>query len=183
MSHALANQYAKAMLDVVSQPGSTVKPEEVTGQIASFAEVLDGSQDLRTALLSPALSSETKEKIIGRLAGPANLGRETQRFLAVVARKRRLNLLKEMQSAFQSLLDERNGVLRARVTSAAEIGGEQKTNLEAKLRQISGKNVTCEYQVDGALLGGVSVQMGAKVYDGSILGQMEALQRRLAAEL
>ncbi len=183
MSLELANQYAKAMLEVVSQPGSTVKPEEVAAQLASFQELLDSSQDLRTALLSPVLSPESKERIIARLAGPVRWGGRHSRFLSVVARKRRLSLLREMQSAFQSLLDERNGVVRAKVTSAAGIGDGQRAALETRLRAVSGKAVVCDYRVDPALLGGVSVQMGAKVYDGSVLGQMEALQRRLAAEL
>lgn len=181
MSIALANQYAKALLDVVSQPTSSVKPEDVIGQMRVFEEALKGSQDLRTALLSPALSHDSKERVIARLAGPLSLAREMQRFLAVVARKRRLNLLAEMRVAFQALLDEKEGIARAVVRSAAEIDGGLRVQLETKLAQISGRRVACEYSVDPSLIGGVSVQMGAKVYDGSILGQMDALERRLAA--
>lgn len=181
MSLALANQYAKALLDVVSKPASRVKPEEVTAQMRDFEETLRGSQDLRTALLSPALSHDTKERIIARLAPSLALGSEVQRFLSVVARKRRLNLLGEMRAAFQALLDERDGIARAQVLSAAEIAGDLRLKLESKLAQISGRRVACEYSVDPSLIGGVSVQMGAKLYDGSILGQMEALERRLAA--
>lgn len=180
MSLALANQYAKALLEVVSKASSSVKPEDVPALLASFHEVVESSQDLRTALLSPALAHTTKEKIIGRLAEPLGLAREVVRFLGVVARKRRLQLLPEMRSSFQSLLDEREGITRASVAAPAELSTDQRVRLEQTLARISGKAVRCDYQVDPSLLGGVSVKIGSKVYDGSILGRMEELRRRLS---
>ena len=55
---------------------------------------------------------------------------------------------------------------------------------EAILRTISeltGKKVKPAYSVDPELLGGVIVNIGSKVYDGSVRGQLAALGRRLGA--
>ena len=48
-----------------------------------------------------------------------------------------------------------------------------------KISQLTGKNVRPSYTVDPELLGGVVVNVGSKVYDGSVRGQLAAIGRRL----
>jgi F-type H+-transporting ATPase subunit delta len=78
-------------------------------------------------------------------------------------------------------IDARLGVARAKVSSALGLSDEQRSKLSQDLRRITGKEVHCEFAVDPSLLGGVSVQIGSKVYDGSVKGQLEAMRRQLSA--
>jgi F-type H+-transporting ATPase subunit delta len=181
MSLAIANQYAKALLDVVSKPGSGVNPEAALEQIATFADAVSSSKELHAILHSPAVDSEQKKKVIERLGQGAGIQPVIVNFLSLVARKRRLAMLGEMCQAFRTVLDERTGVARPRVESSHELDAAQRGALEARLTKLTGKKVACEYQVNPALVGGVAVRIGSTVYDGTLKGQLSALGRRLAS--
>jgi len=54
--------------------------------------------------------------------------------------------------------------------------------LNSRLEQLTGKRIRARYAVDGALIGGVVARIGSTVYDGSVRGQLDSLERRLGAE-
>ena len=179
---AAANQYAKALLEVVSKPGSTVNPEAALAQLESFASLLRASSELKEAMLSPAVQFPAKQKVLSRLGRTLGLHPYIVNFLLVVARHRRLALMGEIQERFQTLLDESVGIVRARVASAQPLEAPQRQAIEAALARITGKAIRCGFDVDDSLLGGLAVRMGSTMYDGSVRGRLESLRRRLTTE-
>lgn len=179
---AIANQYAKALLESVSQPGSGATPEEALTQLEQFDATLRGSQDLHTVLLSPAVAHAQKQKVLGRLAELLGLNGFVRNFLFVVTRHRRLNLLGEIRERYQALLDEALGLVRARVSTAVPLTAEQKLALETALAKVTGKQMRCGYELDETLVGGLAVRVGSTMYDGSVRGQLDSLRRRLTSE-
>lgn len=180
MSLAVANQYAKALLESVARPGSGVQAEAALAQLDEFASALAGSQELKTVLLSPAVPLAQKQKVLGQLAGRMEQHGLVRNFIFVVTRHRRLDILNEIRQRFQALLDESFGLLRARVETAQPLSEAQQKSLEQTLAGVTGKSVRCGYEVDQALVGGVSVRIGSTMYDGSVRGQIEGLRRRLS---
>jgi F-type H+-transporting ATPase subunit delta len=180
MSRAVANQYAKALLAAVSGPGAAISPEEALRQLTACERLIASSRELKAALLSPAIDQAGKTKALSRLGGRLGLSPLVGNFLQVVIRRRRIALLGAIRGMFQAQVDERNGVVRALVSAARELSGEQRAALGARLERRTGKRVHCEFALDPALLGGVSVRMGSAVLDGSVAGRLEVLRRRLA---
>jgi F-type H+-transporting ATPase subunit delta len=180
MSLAVANQYAKALLESVAKPSSGVQPEDALRELDLFIETLKSSHELHTVLLSPAVNHAGKQKVLGRLSEMLGLHGYVKNFLFVVTRHRRLDLLSEIRERFQALLDEKYGLLRARVSTAQQLSAEQQRALESALARVTGKQVRCGFEVDGALVGGVSVRVGSTMYDGSVRGHIESLRRRLS---
>ena len=70
MLSVVSTRYAKALVDVVLHPGSGLDPGVALTQLKSIAEMIAGSQDLRTALLSPAVSPSRKRAVIAALLEP-----------------------------------------------------------------------------------------------------------------
>lgn len=182
MSLAVTNQYAKALLAVVSKPGSTLAAERALAQLDAIQALIRGCPELRLALLSPAINAAQKKKVIERLGKMLGLHPLMRNFLNVVTSHRRVPLLASIRQAFQSQLDEQLGIVRAEVTAARALHTEQQTALEAKLAGTVGKSLRCAYAVDERLLGGLTVKIGSKVLDGSVRGRLESLRRRLVAE-
>lgn len=178
---ALANQYAKALLEVAQAEGGAPAAEAALDQLAQFAALLDESRDLRTALLSPAVEHEHKVRVIARLCEILGTGRPVRNFLNVVTKKRRLALLDEICSRYQALLDEAEGIVRADVRSAAPVTDAQRAALEEALGRVTGGRIRCGYSVDPALVGGMAVRIGSAVYDGSVRGRLDAMRRRLVS--
>jgi F-type H+-transporting ATPase subunit delta len=179
MASALANRYARALVEVVTKPGAAVTPEAVIGQLAAFQDVFRGSVELRGVLLSPAVPPAKKKAIIAGLGARLGLGPAGQNFLYVVADHRRLTLLGEMLAAVQALLDERRGVVRAEVTTAQPAVAEDQSALTSRLAQKTGHSVQSRFQTDPGLLGGALVRIGSTIYDGSVKGRLAVLRRQI----
>ncbi len=179
---AVANQYAKALLQAVSKPAAGLGAEDALRQLDQFHALLAESRELHTILLSPAVAVGAKQKVLARVGDSLGLHGYLKNFLFVVTRHRRLALIAEIRERFQALLDESLGIVRARVSTARELGAGQRQALEAALAQITGKQIRCGYHVDESLLAGVSVQVGSTMYDGSARGQLEGMRRRLTSD-
>lgn len=67
----------------------------------------------------------------------------------------------------------------AYVTVAAPLGEEEERRLSTKLTEIYGREVTVKQTVDPHVLGGLSVQVGADLYDGTILRRLTETRNAL----
>jgi F-type H+-transporting ATPase subunit delta len=181
-SSAVVTRYANALADVVmGGAGVGIRPDDAAAQLQAFAQMVTESHDLRNALLSPSVSLARKRAVISRLAEAQGTPRVIRNFLLVLCDHRRLDALSEVASAFATVLDERLGFARADIQSAQPLRPEQQEALLARISQITGKKVRPAWQVNPDLLGGAVVNVGSKVYDGSVRGQLAAIGRRLTA--
>ncbi len=182
MQLAVASHYAKALGELVTRPDAPVGAREAVAQVRSFEEMVASSHDLRSVLLSPAVSTGRKREIVARLGAKIGTSALVRNFLHVVLDHRRIGILAEIAQAFEAHVDELLGVVRADIRSAAPLSEAQRGTLEREFAQLTGKQVRMEYGVDEALIGGVTATVGSTVYDGSVRGRLDALRRRLVAE-
>ena len=90
--------------------------------------------------------------------------------------------LTEILHSFELIMDERLGFARAEISSARELTEAQRTALSTQLAQLTGKKVRMRFAVDESLIGGAVARIGSTVYDGSVRGQLQSLERRLSTE-
>ena len=88
----------------------------------------------------------------------------------------------DMRSIF-SVIDEYNGLYEnyrklavAVITSAVELTEDQKTRLIRKLEASTGKTIKAEYHIDPDLIGGISVTVDGRYYDGSVRHNLSNLK-------
>ncbi len=178
---AVATRYANALADVVTASGSELRPEDAVAQLRSFADLLRSSGDLHNALSTPSVPGSRKKAVVGRLADLLRLARISRNFLFVLVDHRRITMLAEIIQSFEEIIDERLGFARAEVTSARELGEQQRAALTTGLERITGKRIRMHVSVDASLIGGVVARVGSTVYDGSLRGQLADLENRLTA--
>jgi F-type H+-transporting ATPase subunit delta len=77
-------------------------------------------------------------------------------------------------------VNESKGIITAIVSTASPLSQPELKNLEGKLAGFTGKIVNIELKTDSNLLGGIVVQVGSTVFDGSIKTQLDTVKRRLA---
>jgi F-type H+-transporting ATPase subunit delta len=176
MLSAVSTRYARALVDVVTEPGSGIDPQTAMEQLRQVAAMVAASDDLRGALLSPAVSPSRKRAVIAKLI---NVHVKIRNFLYVVIDHRRVHEIPSIAEAFEVLLDEHLGFVRADVSSARDLNQEQRAALEAQLTRMSGKKAKLKFTTDPALVAGVVARVGSRVYDGSVRGQLERLRTRL----
>jgi F-type H+-transporting ATPase subunit delta len=150
-------------------------------ELRSFEAVLTQSHDLREVLHTPAIAGSRKKAVVGRLADLLNLSRISRNFLLVLIGHRRIVLLGEILQAFEIVLDERSGYIRADIASAGALGDSERAQIAAELEKLTGKRIRSAFTVDESLIGGVVAKVGSTVYDGSVRGSLESLGKRLTA--
>jgi F-type H+-transporting ATPase subunit delta len=184
-SSAVVTRYANALADVVMGGPDVgtrvVQPGDAAAQLQAFAQLVAESNDLRNALTSPSVSLARKRAVISKIVEMQGAARVVRNFLLVLSDHRRLDALTEVASTFASVVDERLGFARAEIQSAQELRPQQQDDLVVKISQLTGKKVRPAWKVNPQLLGGVVVNVGSKVYDGSVRGQLAAIGRKLAA--
>jgi len=181
MLSAIGNRYARALVDVITAPGFALEPKKALEELRAVEALIRESVALHNALLSPAVSPSRKRAVIGRLLEPMAVSKAVRNFVFVVIDHRRVHEFPSIVEAFDRQIDERLGFIRGDVASAAELSAAQRADLEEQLSRLSGRKAKIDYVVNPALIGGVIARVGAKVYDGSVRGQLEKLRLKLAS--
>lgn len=178
----VAARYANALAEVVTGPQSKISAQQALADLRGFEAVLEQSHELHEALITPAVPVSRKRSVIRRIAERLEMSSVTRNFLFVLVDHRRIGWFSPIVQNFEEVLDRRLGFARAEVASAARLTPEQEAAVNAELERVSGKRIRSRFAVDPALIGGAVARIGSTVYDGSVRGQLAAMERRLSAE-
>ncbi len=183
MIDALARHYAEALATAVFAANSGLTPEAASGQLRDATGLLKASKDLERVLLSPAVNKTRKQAVIGKLADEMGLHRLIKNFLLMVVSHRRTRELPSIQESFDSIVDERTGWIPADITSAHELSGGQREQIERVLGTKLGKFIRGHYRVDPAVIGGIRAHVASVEYDATVRGKLESMRSRLVSHL
>ena len=181
MLSVVSARYARALVEVVTDPGAKADPAQVLAQLRAVQELIHGSAELQTALASPAVAPSRKRAVMRQLLEPMGVGDKVRNFVYVVIDHRRAHEFASIVDGFETLLDERLGFVSAEVRSATPLTAAQRVQLEAQVSRLAGKKAKLKFSSDPALIGGVIARVGSTVYDGSVRAQFEKLRTRLGA--
>jgi F-type H+-transporting ATPase subunit delta len=154
--------------------------DELEDELFRFGRLVAAHPELRLALANPGLPTEGKRNLLATLlegkVTPVALSLITQ--MVVHPRGRSLPAALELCAGIAARRRER---LIAVVRSAAELSDSQRRRLAAALAASYGHNVFLNVVIDPAVVGGLSVQIGDELIDGTAATQLAAVRRRLAA--
>lgn len=173
-------RYARALLDIGL---ANQTAEKLRDELLRFVEVYQTSADLRAVLHNPSIARGARGKLIVAIAPKLRLGLTLIHFLSLLVDKDRMDEVVAIGASLQEMVDERAGILRAYVTSAAPMDAMQLNKMKGMLGRLTGKKIVIEANQDKALLGGAVTKIGGIVYDGSLLTQLNAIKQSAAEEL
>lgn len=174
-----ASRYAGAFADVVFEEHLNAK--EVRQQLGDFGAAWKESRDLREFFLDPSFPVEQKVELLDKLNAKLDMGRQTRNFVAVLIRNNRMAGFDDVAAEFSREINRRLGIFEAKVLSARKLEEPERLELEKRIAVLTGGQVEAQYEVDSSLIGGVIVQTGSTVYDGSVRGRLDRLREELTA--
>lgn len=172
---ALELMARRATLGVAEKNGTL---DDVEDELFRFGRILDREPEL-TALLADA--NQPVDSRVALLDGlltdrvspvSAALLRQTVR----IPRGRHLDLAAE---ELAELTAARRDRYVARISTPVALSDEQERRLAATLTRIYGRPMTLQVELDESLLGGLIVNVGGEVIDGSVAGRIAAAGRHL----
>ena len=179
MALAIANRYASALADVVSQPDSALAPEHALAQLKSFEATLKDSAELRSVLLAPSVRPADKRALVAQICTRLGCAENIRNFIYVVVDHRRTPMFGEFVEAFRSWLDSKQGLARIEVRTALAMDADQQASLEQRFAAITRKSIEASYVVDESVLGGSVVRVDSTIYDGSLRAKLQLLDRAM----
>jgi F-type H+-transporting ATPase subunit delta len=174
-----ASRYAQAFADVVFETHLNAK--DVQKQVADFAAAWHESRPLRDFFLDPSFPVEQKVSFLDKLNAKLGMAQQTRNFIAVLIRNDRMAGFDDVVAEFGREINRRLGIMQAKVTSARTLDEQERRDLEAQIAGLTGGRVEAEFEEDRSLIGGVIVQVGSTVYDGSVRGRLDRLREELSA--
>jgi F-type H+-transporting ATPase subunit delta len=171
-------RYARALADVVFQ--KNLDAAKALLELQAICALTSESEDLRRVWENPALPPEQKRGLLDAIVARSGISRPVRNFIAVLIDHGRMPLLPRITRQFETEVMARLNLAEAEITSARDLGDEEKRTLESQIARMTGKQVRARYHRDPALLGGAVIRIGSTIYDGSVLGQLHKIREQLA---
>jgi F-type H+-transporting ATPase subunit delta len=174
LSGSAARRYAEALL--------ALAPDERT--ILAFRTSLDKLAPVFDRvtianLRDPSVPLKQRVEALGSgLAGEPDAIRS---LMVLLLESDRIGLVPQIALAFGDLVDRREGIAKARITTAVPLDEAAGRELVRRLERTAGLKLRATFAVDPTLIGGAKVQIGDHLIDSSVHAKLTALGRQLAS--
>jgi F-type H+-transporting ATPase subunit delta len=174
---SLGKRYARALFQLAREVSNAEGiGEELSQVVAAFEE-----PRLRMLVLSPAIEKRARLGIAREVVRVLGVSEIVGNLVALLAERDRLVILPDVARWYDQLLDDALGRARVTIRSAAPLRGSEKAELVELARGLTGRReVIASTDVDPELLGGVVLDIGGTIYDGSVKTQLERLSKEMA---
>jgi F-type H+-transporting ATPase subunit delta len=176
---AFVSRYAAAFADVVTD--AKLDTAAIDRQLSDFLATWNGSAELRTFFVNPAVPSLQKVAFLDTLNARLGLRKELRNLIAVLIDNDRIAHVAEVAAAYRRLLQEQLGIRPAEIVTARELALDERDRLVAEVAKLAGTKIDASFKLDTTILGGTIVRIGSTVYDGSVRGRLERLRETLIA--
>jgi len=174
VSGSAARRYAEALL-------SFGRDERTVTDLRASLEKLGAAFDRVTiaALRDPAVPLKQRQ---GAIAAATKGEPEAVRSLLLLLLERdRIALVPDIARAFGDIVDRRQGIAKARITTAVPLNDPERDGLVRLLERASGRKLRATFAVDPTLIGGAKVQIGDRLVDSSLHAKLNTLRQQLAS--
>ena len=172
----VARPYAKAAFEHAREHGAFAAWSKLLTTTAAVVS----DPGVEKLLASPLVTPQQLVDLLADIAGSeGKLDEQARNFLNTLAQNRRLGLLPEIATVYETLRAQVENVADVQVISAFPLDAKQRERLASALQTRLRCEIRLSCEVDPHLIGGAVVRSGDMVIDGSLRARLE----RLAAEI
>ena len=174
----VAVPYAEALLDL-AQSNDSLK--ETTNDMNFVSQILGDSSDLKKFLGNPLITKDAKKNTVKDIFGE-QIDASTLKFLWLLVERGRIEVLESIAQKFLELSFKQESIEIAKITSSIQLSAEQQKDISDKLKVLTGaKQIKLALKVDPSLIGGFTIEIGSKMIDTTIRGQLKQISSLLSA--
>ncbi len=176
MVDAIEQLAIEAMVLAAESEGSL---DDLEDTLFRFGRVVAAQPELRAVLADPALPRDGKQALLGALLSGKVTAVALGLINQVVAHPRGRSLTAALDMC-AGIAARRREQLIAVVRSAVELSADQRRRLAEALAASYGHQVHLNVVLDPSVMGGISVQIGDELIDGTAASRLAAVRRKLA---
>ena len=182
-SYVLAERYARALLDVALDEDKKLDPDSIERELSDFGALLEAQPKLADALATPAIAAETRVAVLDEVIKGQKLSAPVTNLLRLLTSRERMSTFAIVVDQYRKLLLEHKLIQPGEVTSAYPLNDEQQKRLGESLGEALGKRMELTFSNDEKLVGGVVVRVGNRVFDASVVRQLERIKEKALSSL
>jgi F-type H+-transporting ATPase subunit delta len=167
--------WAQALLEIARAEGNLA---EVEDELFRFARIVEGNDDLRTALANPGQPAERRASIVDELLENRSL-QTTRAIAAFIVGAGRGHDLPAIVARFVELAAQSREHEVAEVRSSVPLDDSQIERLATALGRATKKNIEVRVVVDPTVMGGLVATIGDTVIDGTVRHRLDQLKETL----
>jgi F-type H+-transporting ATPase subunit delta len=171
----VAKRYAKALFELAQGKNQIAQVEDELGQIVG---IIHDNVDLEKLLTHPNIDTSKKIALLNQLFA-GKVSEIVLNTICLLVERRREDLLSSLLEDFVLIANEALGQAQATVTTPLALTEHEAQEIAERFSQISGKKIQISNVVDPSLLGGLTVRIGDRLYDGSLSGKLGRLEKSL----
>lgn len=164
---------------VVAAADGAGRLDALEDDVFRFRRIVDGDVGLRVALtdrgVDPARKDALLQQLVGERVSPESLLLIRRAFIAPHGRS-----FDRVLDGFGEIAAARRDRLVARVTSAAPLTEDEQARLVQALGRVYGREPHLDLDVQPDVVGGLRVEVGDEVVDGTVASRLAEARRRLA---
>lgn len=175
LDKSVAIKFINALLEVASEKGQF---DQVEKDLDLVSGVMKKHDNLKKVLFHPSISRNDKKDVLKNVFGKS-VTSVMLNFLSLLVDRRKEEILEYIPSVYRAVTDEKKGVVKATVQTVVPLTGERLDYFKKQLKKITGKTVELEVVQNPDILGGMVIQVGNKMIDGSVASRLRNLKVRL----
>jgi F-type H+-transporting ATPase subunit delta len=173
---SVASTYAEALYEAAVDADAL---PQVAADVDAFAEAVEGSADLRMALENPEIDSRAKTAVVAGITEDAHP--LVANFLQVLVERGRIAEFLEIAEAFRERVARATARLEVEAVTAIPLPDDLKARIVESLESKTNATVELTESVDPDVVGGLILNVGEVVVDGSVRHRIDELRRELTA--
>jgi F-type H+-transporting ATPase subunit delta len=173
----VAKRYAVALFQLAKEQNTI---DQIENELLVVKEVFTTNKDLIDVLNHPKVTNKAKKSIVKESF--ASLSKEVVNTLFLLVDRHRVDIVTDVVDYFVQNANKARGTEDAIVYSVRPLTENELSSISTSFAKKVGKtSLRLQNVVDKKLLGGVKLRIGNRIYDGSVSGKLERLERQLVA--
>ena len=177
--NSLVKRYAKALVQTVAKESEFERAAKELNDVLALLAVND---KLKSGMATFLLSQSEKTEALHIINDKMGLHPMVFRFLLTLSAENRFAFLEQIVRQLPDAWCSVHGVEKITVFSAIELNAVQKDRLLGNLEKALRKKVRLYYQLEPALIAGISLERGSLRFDYSLAGNLKKLRESLVGE-
>lgn len=166
-------RYGQAVFELAQEQGEA---DQWGQDMALVAEAFDDA-DFCALLSHAGVSAEDKQHAVESVLGGVNP--MVRNMVNLLVARGLVDAVGEACNEFSELLDRQEGRQRVEVTTAVPLEEADLERITAFVADLIGREVVVTARVDDAILGGLIIQIGDRLLDGSARSRLNGLREQL----
>ena len=169
------SKYSQAIFDIAKEQD---KLEEYGNELRTIRDTLQLNPDLRRFLEHPMVPAKSKKETIQQIFSD-DVSPMVLQFLYVIIDRRRESVLAAAIDGYIDLYRAAQNIEVAKIHVVKSLTAAEEAKLLAGLEKLTGKKIDPLYYIDPAIIGGIVIQIGDRLIDGSLTRQLRDMEHTL----